>query len=72
MMDIVIWAGSAVSLIGLAGILYCAALVVKAKRAGLDDAGLRDRLQRIVALNLGALFVSAMGLMMVVLGVTFR
>ncbi|PTV94481.1 hypothetical protein C8J27_10710 [Rhodobacter aestuarii] len=71
-MEILIWIGAAVSLVGLVGILYCASLVAKAKGAGLDDAGLRDRLRQIVALNLGALFVSAIGLMLVVIGITFK
>ncbi len=71
-MDILIWIGAAVSVVGLVGILYCASLVAKAKRAGLGDAALRERLRATVALNLGALFVSAIGLMLVVLGVTFQ
>lgn len=70
-MEILIWIGAAVSLVGLAGILYCATLIAKAKGAGLDDASLRDRLQRVVALNVAALGISAIGLMMVVLGITF-
>ncbi|SOB92862.1 hypothetical protein [Rhodobacter maris] len=71
-MEILIWAGAAVSLVGLLGILYCATLIAKAKGAGLDDTTLRDRLRRVVALNLGALFISAIGLMMVVLGITLQ
>lgn len=39
-----------------------------AKRAGLPDAELRRRLQSAVALNLGALLLSALGLTMVVTG----
>lgn len=70
-MQIVIWAGAAVSVLGLAGILWCALLIAKAKGAGLSETALRDRLRQIVALNLGALFISAIGLMLVVLGVTF-
>lgn len=71
-MDIVIWAGAAVSLVGLVGILYCALRVAQAKKAGLDDAALRAQLRGIVAMNLGALFVSVIGLMLVVLGITFK
>ncbi|MFD2173656.1 hypothetical protein [Rhodobacter lacus] len=71
-MEILIWIGAVVSLVGLVGILYCATLIAKAKGAGLDDAALRERLRRVVALNLGALFVSAIGLMMVVLGITLQ
>ncbi|KFE35819.1 hypothetical protein [Thioclava atlantica] len=68
-MEFLIWAGAAVSVAGLAGIFWCIFTVAKAKRAGLEDAELRARLQRIVAINLGALFVSVIGLMMVVVGI---
>ncbi len=64
-----IWAGAAVSLMGLAGIVWSIVAVARARRAGLDDAALRARLQRMVGVNMGALFVSVIGLMMVVLGV---
>ncbi|AOZ69858.1 hypothetical protein LPB142_11445 [Rhodobacter xanthinilyticus] len=68
-MEMLIWIGAVVSLAGLGGIIWCILAIAKAKRAGLDDAGLRARLQRVVAINLGALFVSVIGLMMVVVGV---
>ena len=68
-MDYLIWAGAAVSLVGLAGIVWCILSVSRAKREGLDDEALRKRLQSIVGINLGALFVSVIGLMMVVLGI---
>lgn len=69
-MDILIWAGAALSLAGLAGILWCIALIARAKRQGLDDAALREKLKSVVAINLGALFTSVIGLMMVVAGIT--
>lgn len=68
-MEYVIWAGAVVSLLGLAGIIWCILAIARARRAGLTDAGLRARLQRVVVINLGALFVSVIGLMMVVVGV---
>jgi hypothetical protein len=68
-MDILIWAGAVVSLLGLSGIIWCILAIARARRAGLDDAGLRARLQRVVTINLAALFVSVIGLMMVVIGV---
>ncbi len=71
-MEILIWLGAAVSLIGLAGLVACIVLATRAKHAGLSDAALRARLQGIVALNLGALLLSALGLMMVVAGVFLR
>lgn len=68
-MDILIAAGAVVTLLGLAGLVWCIARVARARRAGLDDAGLRAVMQKIVALNMAALFVSVIGLMMVVIGV---
>jgi len=65
----VIWAGVAMSLLGLAGIVYCMVAVWRAKRAGLSDAALRARLQQVVAWNLGALGVSALGLGLLGVGI---
>jgi hypothetical protein len=71
-MDGAILAGVALSLAGLAGILGCIVAVWRAKRAGLDDATLRARLQRVVAWNLGALFLSAIGLALIAVGLLLR
>lgn len=68
-MDILIWAGAAVTLAGIGGLLACVVRVARARRAGLPDEELKARLQKIIALNLGALFLSAIGLMMVVVGI---
>ncbi|MDG2452242.1 MAG: hypothetical protein P8M63_05320 [Paracoccaceae bacterium] len=69
-MDALIWIGALVSLIGLGGILYCIYLVRRAKKtAGDDDGILRAALQKVLPMNLGALFLSVIGLMMVVVGV---
>ena len=67
-MEALVWIGTAVSLAGIAGLVWCILAVARARRAGLDDAALRTRLQQVVAWNLGALGVSALGLMLVVLG----
>jgi heme exporter protein D len=68
-MDTLIWIGAALSLAGVAGLLYCVVVAVKAKRAGLQGEALQARLKHVVALNLGAVAVSAIGLMLVVLGI---
>lgn len=68
-MDYVIWGGAGLTMIGVAGLFWCVVLGVQAKRSGLPDAEMKARLQRVVALNLGALAVSALGLMAVILGV---
>lgn len=68
-MDIVIWIGAALTLVGVAGLLWCIILAMKARSSGLPDAEMKQRLQRVVAINLGALAISAIGLMAVVVGV---
>jgi hypothetical protein len=68
-MDGLIWAGAGVTLLGLAGLVWCILKVAAARRAGLADAELKTRLQGIVVLNLAALLVSAIGLMLVVVGI---
>lgn len=68
-MQILIWIGAVVTLVGLAVILWSILEIVNAKRAGLDDETLRARLQRAVTVNLGAFFLSALGLIMVVAGI---
>lgn len=68
-MDYVIWGGAALSMIGILGLLWCVVLAVRAKRSGLPDDQIKAQLQQVVALNLGALAVSALGLMLVIAGV---
>ncbi|MFC2968727.1 hypothetical protein [Acidimangrovimonas pyrenivorans] len=69
MMELLIWIGAALTLAGVAGLLWCILETFKARRAGLDDAAMRARLQQIVVWNMGALAVSALGLMAVVTGI---
>ncbi len=71
-MEYLIWAGAAISLMGLGGLINCIRLAVKAKRAKLPDSEMRARLQRIVGLNMAALFLSFIGLMMVVVGILLK
>ena len=68
-MEWMTWIGAALTLLGIAGLFACIAVVRRARREGLDDDAMRARLQKVIALNLGALAVSAIGLMMVVFGV---
>ncbi|MEM7733171.1 MAG: hypothetical protein AAF280_10360 [Pseudomonadota bacterium] len=70
-MEWVIWAGAAVSLMGLGGLVYCIKRVWSAKKAGLDDDALKDVLRKVVPINTGSLFLSIFGLMIVVLGIAF-
>lgn len=68
-MEILIWGGTAITVAGFAGIIWTIVSVFRAKRAGLNDADLRLRLNRILPVNLAALLMSVVGLMMVVVGV---
>ncbi|MDJ1007296.1 MAG: hypothetical protein QNJ13_05665 [Paracoccaceae bacterium] len=67
-MEWLVWTGTAITLLGVGLLFYCILRVIRARRAGLDDAALKTRLQSVVALNLGALAISAIGLMCVILG----
>ncbi len=68
-MDWLIWIGTVVTLAGLGALVWCILAVSRARRANLPDSELRKRLQKAVALNFGALLLSALGLMMVVAGI---
>ena len=68
-MQAMIWAGAAMTLIGVGGLGYCVILAIRARRSDLEDAAMRASLQRVVVLNMAALGVSALGLMLVVLGI---
>ena len=68
-MDILIWTGVAVSLAGLAGLVWCILRVLRAKRAGLDDDALKAAVAKVVPWNMAALFLSVIGLMIVIIGI---
>ncbi|MDO5371537.1 hypothetical protein [Paracoccus sp. (in: a-proteobacteria)] len=70
--DILIWCGAALTTAGLAGIVWCIVAVARAKRMGRDDAAMRATMHRVVAVNMGALAASMLGLMAVVLGIMLR
>jgi hypothetical protein len=67
-MAILIPIGAVVTLLGLGGLIWCILRVARARKSGLDDEALRSVMQKTVALNLGALFFSVIGLMIVVVG----
>ena len=68
-MEILIWIGSILSLLGLVGLLWCIKTVLRAKKAATSDEELRMSLQKVVPFNMAALFLSAIGLMLVILGI---
>lgn len=68
-MEIVVWIGAGLSVVGLCGIIYSIVAVTRAKRANLPDEELRARIAKVLPVNLGALLISVIGLMAVVIGV---
>lgn len=68
-MEALVWIGAAFTCLGLVGLGWCIREAMRARRQETEDAALKARLQKVVAVNLGALAVSALGLMMVILGV---
>lgn len=61
--------GVVVSAVGLIGLVVSLLRVLRAKRANLPDAALKEAVSRAMPLNMGAFALSALGLMMVVVGV---
>lgn len=61
--------GAVITLMGLLGLVWCIVKVSRARKQGLSDEELRAVMQTTVGLNLGALLLSAVGLMMVILGI---
>lgn len=68
-MELLVWIGAAMTLLGLLGVIWSVVLVVRARRAGLEDAEFRARLQRALPVNIGAFLFSMLGLMLVIVGV---
>ena len=68
-METLVWIGAAVSVAGLLGLVWCIVKVARARRAGLDDAQLREVVRGVLPVNMGALMFSVLGLMMVVIGI---
>ncbi len=67
-MEWLVWLGAAITLAGVAGLVLSILRVRMARRAATDDEDLRARIARVIPLNLGALLLSALGLMIVVTG----
>ena len=68
-MDWLIIPGIVVTFIGLGLLFYTIARIMRAKNQGLSDEQMKLQLQSAVAWNLGAMGCSAIGLMMVVIGI---
>ena len=70
-MDWLIWIGAAISFLGIIGIVLSILRVRSARRADLTDEEMRAAVQKAIPLNMGALFTSVIGLMMVIVGISF-
>ena len=69
-MQALIWGGAAVTLLGVAGLMFCAAQSLKARTLPDDQA--RAAMDRVVTLNLASMGVAVLGLMAVVAGLLLR
>lgn len=67
--DLLIWGGAGVSVLGLAGLMWSILRVARARKTAPDDDALRAEIQKALPINLGALFLSVIGLMMVIVGI---
>lgn len=67
--DFLIWGGTLLSVAGLVGLVLCIIYVARARKAQLADKDMRALLQKALPLNLGALFLSVIGLMLVIVGI---
>lgn len=70
-MEWLVWVGTAISLVGLAGLILSIIRVARLKKQGLPDEELRGAVQKVMPLNLGSLFLSVIGLMVVMVGISF-
>lgn len=69
-MDWLIWGGAVLSVIGLLGLVWCIVTVMRARKAGLEEPEMRAVMERVLPRNLAALFLSVIGLMMVIMGIS--
>ena len=67
-MDWMVALGALVTLGGLGLLVYCILTVAKARKANLPEEELKARIRQVIAINLAALFISTIGLMMVIVG----
>ena len=68
-MEMLIWGGAVLTMIGVLALLWCIILAMRARKSGLPEEQIKAQLQRAVVLNLAALAVSGLGLIVVIAGV---
>ncbi|MCB1394652.1 MAG: hypothetical protein H6898_09390 [Rhodobacter sp.] len=70
--ELLVWVGAFVTLTGVAGLVVTGFYAWKLRQTEMDDATMRQALQRGVARNTASLFVSVLGLMLVIMGLALR
>jgi heme exporter protein D len=63
-----VWIGTVMTVAGMLMLFWVIMNVMRARKAGLSEDQMKARLQRMVAWNMGALGLSALGLMTVIVG----
>lgn len=67
-MEILVYIGAALGVLGLIGLVICMIRAARIKQGGMEEAEIQAAFQRLAALNMGALFLSVIGLMCIVMG----
>ena len=68
-MDFLIWGGAGVTFSGLVGLVWCIIKARQAKNAANSEEELNTEIQKLIPWNMGALFLSTIGLMVVIVGI---
>ena len=71
-MAAVIWIGVAVTLLGVAGLIWCIRLSLRVAKPGQDAGAGKAALQKVLAWNMASVCVAFVGLMIVVVGIILR
>lgn len=71
-MDFLIWGGTFISFIGLLGLIGCIIKARQAKNATMTEEDLNAEIRKLIPWNMGALFLSTIGLMIVIIGIFLK
>ena len=71
-MEFLIWGGAVVSFSGLVGLIWCIIKARQAKNTTSSDEELNAAIRKLIPWNMGALFLSAIGLMIVIVGIFLK
>lgn len=70
--DLLMWSGVFLTLTGVLGLVMVAHYTWKLRQTDMSDTAMRAALQKSVARNNAALFISVLGLMLVIIGLVLR